>query len=458
MAIDPIYATPAGFAAGILGLSLYPWQVAELNKLELPGMISTRCCNEAGKTTYLAAPALLWVMACFAGATVVITSGSWRQVKEQLFPAISRFAPMLPGWDIQDTRVIAPNGSRLVGFSTDDAGLFEGFHVGAGGHAETPLLIIVDEAKSVDEAIFEAIDRCRPTWLWLMSSPGPATGRFYRSHTADRRHYRTGVVRASDCPHISQAVLNGIIERYGAEHWFVRSSIYAEFSVDPNNGLILQLADVERCIKGVVAHKTGEIAAACDFAAGGDENVLAVRRGNKVHIERAWRDSNTMAAAGEFIAMFRALGLQASQITGDADGLGRPVIDRMRELGWPINELHNNARAQNPALYYNRSAELWDTAAQAIKSGSVLLPDDPVLVQQLTGRKWKRWSDGTLMLESKRDMRARGETSPDRADAIIVALADLANFVRPRPATFDMLTDLQEAREHANFSGFDAGC
>jgi hypothetical protein len=55
-------------------------------------------------------------------------------------------------------------------------------------------------------------------------------------------------------------------------------------------------------------------------------------------------------------------------------------------------------------------------------------------------------------------MRARGETSPDRADALIVALADLANFVRPRPATFDMLTDLQEAREHSNFSGFDAGC
>lgn len=457
MAIDPIYATPAGFAAGILGLKLYPWQVRILNELETAGKISVRCCNEAGKTTYLAAPMILWVMACFAGATIVITSGSWRQVKEQLFPAIQRFAPMLPGWDIQETRVIAPNGSRLVGFSTDDAGLFEGFHVGAGGHEETPLLIIVDEAKSVRETIFEAIDRCRPTWLVMLSSPGVCTGRFYRSHTSERAHYRTHVVTAADCPHIDPKVLADIVERYGPQHWFVRSSIHAEFTEDPNSGLIVPLAMLERCVKGVVAWKQGDIAAACDFAAGGDENVLAVRMGNKVRIEKAWREANTMAAAGEFIAMFRSLGLKPGQITGDADGLGRPVIDRMAELGWPINQLHANAKAHDPRIYANRSAELWGTAKEAIERGEILLPDDPVLIQQLADRKWKRWSDGTLQLESKKDMRARGATSPDRADAVVTALADLAQIMAPKAATFDVLMELQEARQTHHYAGFDAG-
>lgn len=457
MAIDPILATPAGFAGGILGLSLYQWQVRALTDLEKPGMVSVRCCNEAGKTTYLAAPAILWVMACFAGATVVITSGSWRQVKEQLFPAIQRFSPALPGWQIDGTRIVAPNGSRCVGFSTDDPGLFEGFHVGAGGHRETPLLIIVDEAKSVHEGIFEAIDRCRPTWLLLMSSPGAPTGRFYRSHTKDRQHYRTHVVRAADCPHIAQSTLDGIIARYGRDHWFVRSSIDAEFTEDANDGRIVQLADIEKCVRGQVAHKQGDICAACDFAAGGDENVFAIRRGNKVHIERAWRDPNTMVAAGDFIAMFRAAGLKPSQITGDADGLGRPVIDRMAELGWPINQLHNNAAPNNPALYTNRAAELWDQAADQIRRGAVLLPDDPILIEQLAARRWKRWSDGKLALESKRDLKARGETSPDRADAVVVALANLAEFLRPKAATFEVLEQLQEARETHHFAGFDAG-
>ncbi|HLP25096.1 MAG TPA: hypothetical protein VK477_05430, partial [Acidobacteriota bacterium] len=227
---------------------------------------------------------------------------------------------------------------------------------------------------------------------------------------------------------------------------------------DPNNGLIMQLSDVERCIRGVVAHQTGDICAFCDFAAGGDENVLAVRMGNKVRIERAWRDPNTMAAAGEFIAMFRALGLKPGQITGDADGLGRPVIDRMTELGWPINQLHNNSSAADSRIYYNRSAELWGTAAEQIKRGTVLLPDDPILIEQLTGRKWKRWSDGTLQLESKKDLKSRGETSPDRADAVIGAMANLAEFVRPKAATFEVLMQLQESREGSAHAGFDAGC
>lgn len=457
MAIDPILATPAGFAAGILGLDLYPWQVRALTDLEQPGMVSVRCCNEAGKTTYLAAPAILWVMACFAGATAVITSGSWRQVKEQLFPAIQRFRPSLPGWEIHDTRVVAPNGSRCVGFSTDDPGLFEGFHVGPGGHRETPLLIIVDEAKSVAEGIFQAIDRCRPTWLLLMSSPGAPTGRFYRSHTKERMHYRTSVVRASDCPHISAETINGIIARYGRDHWFVRSSIDAEFTEDENDGRILKLSDIEKCIRGQVAHKQGDICAACDFAAGGDENVLAVRMGNKVHVERAWREPNTMVAAGDFIAMFRKLGLKPGQITGDADGLGRPVIDRMGELGWPINPLHANATPNNPLLYSNRSAELWDEAAAQIRAGAVLLPDDAVLIEQLAGRRWKRWSDGKLQLESKRDMKARGETSPDRADAVVCAMANLASFLRPKAATFDVLLQVEDAQETHHLAGFDAG-
>jgi hypothetical protein len=61
------------------------------------------------------------------------------------------------------------------------------------------------------------------------------------------------------------------------------------------------------------------------------------------------------------------------------------------------------------------------------------------------------------MLESKKDMRSRGETSPDRADAVVVAMADLAAFVTPKRATFDMLTELQESREQSQYAGFDAG-
>lgn len=48
------------------------------------------------------------------------------------------------------------------------------------------------------------------------------------------------------------------------------------------------------------------------------------------------------------------------------------------------------------------------------------LPDDDVLITQLTGRKWNMTSKGKMLLESKKDMKKRGLKSPDRADAFVL--------------------------------------
>jgi phage terminase large subunit len=452
-----VLATPAGFAEGILGVKLYDWQRAVLNELELPGMISVRCCNEAGKTTAIAAPAILWVMGLFPGAQVVVTSGAWRQVRHQLFPAVARFRPKLPGWDIHDTTIKSPRGSTCVGFSTDDAGLFEGFHVGPGGHRETPLLIIVDEAKSVDEAIFQAIDRCRPTWLLMLSSPGAKTGRFYRSHSSERSHSRVHKVDASMCPHIDQATIQGIIDRYGRDHWFVRSSIDAEFSDDGVTGEVIPLGKLEACIENPVAPMKGVRHAFCDFAAGRDENVLALREGNRVRIVRAWREPNTMAAVGEFIATFRKLELEPHEITGDADGLGSVFLDRLAELGWSIGRFHGGSPAVDKHVYANAAAECWGKGAEQIDRRAVHLPaDDAKLIEQLTSRRWKRRSDGTALLESKDEMRARGLNSPDRADAVLGAMLE---HLAPPPdrRALGVLEQWQDRSEVDVLAGFNAG-
>lgn len=432
--VPDIYGTPAGFAEGILGLELYDWQRRLLNELEQPGMVSTVCCNESGKTTYVAAPAIAWVLGCFPGSQAVVTSGSWRQVKHQLFPAFKRFSAQLPGWQIDDTVVKTPHGSRAVGFSTDDAGLFEGFHVGPGGHRETPLLIIVDEAKSVAEGIFQAIDRCRPTWLLLLSSPGAARGVFYKSHTSLASHYRRHKVPASLCPHIDQAILQSVIARYGNDHPFVRSSIYAEFDDEGGPGVIISRPVLEACLGAHIASKHGDRIAWCDFAGGRDENVLAVADGNRCWIEAAWRDTDTMRACGEFIAHFRRLGLRAEHITGDGDGMGQVMMDRMAELGWRINRFHGGAPANEPKTYANQIAEVWGEAAVKISRRQVILPPDAILHEQMVDRVWKRFSDGTLLLESKDDMRKEGRKSPDRADAILGVISKMQQVSRAAKA------------------------
>jgi len=53
---------------------------------------------------------------------------------------------------------------------------------------------------------------------------------------------------------------------------------------------------------------------------------------------------------------------------------------------------------------------------------------DEDFVRQLTSRMWARKSDGKLRLESKQDMRKRGLTSPDRAEAVLGAMMSYSSM------------------------------
>jgi hypothetical protein len=160
----------------------------------------------------------------------------------------------------------------------------------------------------------------------------------------------------------------------------------------------------------------------CDFAAGRDKNVFARRIGNEVVIRKAWQDRNTMSAVGEFITMFsedkKQVGIEESEISGDADGLGLPMVQRIQEVGWQINEFHGGKAPRFDEGYRNAVAEAWGEGAAKIKRCEVILPRDADLKAQILGRKAKRNSSGKLELEPKEDMKKRGLNSPDEADAV----------------------------------------
>lgn len=67
--------------------------------------------------------------------------------------------------------------------------------------------------------------------------------------------------------------------------------------------------------------------------------------------------------------------------------------------------------------------EIWFERRTQIERGQIILPNDRELIGQLTSRSSSPDSKGRLVLESKADMRSRGLSSPDRADAILGAVA-----------------------------------
>ncbi|HTV40241.1 MAG TPA: hypothetical protein VMF08_06685 [Candidatus Sulfotelmatobacter sp.] len=427
MTETPNRAMPDEFAEQVLGMQLYPKQRDVLRALApRDSAVSFRSCNEGGKTKRIICAAILWHLRAFPMGHVISTSGSYRQIKDQLLPALHAYERLFPEWTFYRTPRIETQIVKCFweGFSTDEGGRFEGHH--AGGPDE-PLLIIVDEAKTVKDDIFEAIERCKPTRLLIASSPGYAEGEFYRSHTTRAKFYQTFVQRATECPHWRLQDIQRVQEKWGENHPLYKSMVMAEFMDSVSDGVI-DLKALEDLMAnppvGQSSRSASDRKAFCDFAwsGDGDENVLALRDGNVVTLEETFRADNLHAICGRFVAAFNRLRLKPHQIDGDEGGGGKLICDQLQAMNWRINRVNNGAAPRNCEHYANVAAEMWFEAAKQIARREIILPNDDDLRAQILNRKRVPNARGKLAVESKTDMKKRGVDSPDRADAVFGAM------------------------------------
>ena len=293
-----------------------------------------------------------------------------------------------------------------------------------------------------------------------ISSPGIKLGRFFEAFSLHRDQFLlTAQVGLTDCPHISKERIQDVIDTYGETAQFTRSTLYGEF-MDQDEGelMVFDFQHVMHTIQNPPHARISrhEYAAFCDFAAGRDENCLAIRSGNKLLELIAWREKDTVAATGRFIIEFRKNNLRKEQIWGDGGGIGHAMCDMLDAAGWPINRFDFGAPAGRSQAFVSRGAEIWVNLAQRIARQEICLINDPTLISQLTTRKFRYDQAGRIKLETKDEMDARGLRSPDRADAVIGAFAHGAqNFATFAKRVDDPFAELEKYYE--GFPGDDMG-
>ena len=455
---------PSAFASNVLGINLYDWQRKVLRDLEPKDCrVALRAANGSGKTSTVISAILIWHALVYPRSIAVTTAGVFRQVESQLWPSLRNHIAKLGGaWEVTsgEIRYLHPNGntSRIIGYSATDPGRAEGWH--AEDHEYHPLLMVVDEAKTVADPLFEAISRCQPTRLLIASSPGGTSGAFYRAFTKEANMWSKHAVTAFDCPHITQTQIDEVVQRYGEKHPLTRSMIYGEFVDIGLESLVINLTQLQNCHNTPPRFRPSTRIAGVDFAAGGDQNVICISDGNKILPMIAWREKDTMAAVGRFIVEFKKAGLEANNIYADASGMGMVMCDALAESGWVVNRVNFGATAYDNNAYTNRSAEMWYGMAKKIEDAEIILPEDEDLTAQLTCRRTITNSKGKLGVESKDSMRARGIASPDRADALALCLSssnvglDLT-FQIERP-TWKSLQEMMVSHDPV-MAGFDPG-
>lgn len=424
-------ATPDGFAEAVLGLNLYVKQKAALRALLPVGsQVSFASNNGGGKTKCVAAAAVLWHMAMFPKGIVDATSGSYRQLEDQLMPALWSFKDKFPSWKWSASPVIHTElygksgvpGGFFRGFSTDKPGRAEGDHDNG---EDAPLLYIVDECKSAQEWLKGVVEgRVRPTRLLLISSHGFAEGWFYESQTTQKQFYTCVTQSAEDCRHIKAEEIRDVERKFAGDPDFANSVLGRGFMPLVADA-ILGYKALDGCMNNPPEWRQGETHAFCDFAWSndGDENTLGLRKGNKATLEATFHAGDLHSICDRFVAEFTRLGLKVGEISGDEGGGGKLIMDELDRRGWVLNRVNNGSPANDDEHFANIAAETWFNGATMITNRAVILPDDPDLRYQLLNRKRTHNNRGKLAIESKRDMKNRNVPSPDRAECILYCLA-----------------------------------
>jgi hypothetical protein len=395
-----------------------PWQIAVAQAVRRPGRVAVRAANGVGKTKLISA-LICEYLATQPDSRVVITAGVYRQLsvlRDYLQQIVGKH---FAGWQLKEQELIAPDGCKAVWYSAANPGLFEGQHA-------QNLLLILDEAKSIDPGIFLASERLQASHTLITSSTGPAIGPFYDCFTKYAHAYSCFQIKATDSSFVRTEWIEDQAKLYGSASDHYRSAVLAEFT-ESSEAAFIPLSIIQKAMTMPPPLVNAPPVAGIDLAASahGDESVVSIRTGNRILPLVCFREADAMAVAGRCILELGKHNIPPGRVFADAGGLGGPIIDRMREMGWAINKVHFGSTPYDRfGPYDDRATEMWGTLRRQLEDWSLILPHDQTLIGQLSTREIRYTSSGKIKLKPK------SGKSPDRADAVALSL----NSPSPSPS------------------------
>ena len=406
----------------------------------------------------------------YAGNFGLLMRKTWPSFRDTVLPQLEKFldTALVADWNHSNKMIVMRNGSRIryggIGDKPDD---WEKFMSGEYGW------IALDQAEQFTELEFRMLATrlrlqlpgiqyffllsCNPNVGWikeLFIERAPEDHIFIPSLPTDNQanlpvDYIERMKKILT-PKQQKALLKGNWDAVG----------------DPDN--VYAYEDVQkamrRSVKGILPVELG-----VDVARGGDdESIIILREGLKVRIHNRAQGHDTMRTTGEIwrccqdtvIPRWKDR-LDKISIKVDADGVGGGVVDRLKEqrrekeklytamilemvskerreelekeeyrLRIKIIEIHGSGKPKDPVHYKNLRAEIHWGLRELLED--LDLPNDREVSSQLMALKYKTNSAGQIVIIPKEEIKEKLGRSPDLAEAIIYALADIKPAAGPR--------------------------
>jgi hypothetical protein len=339
--------------------------------------------------------------------------------------------------------------------STPDA--LQGFHA-------DHILYVIDEASGVKDEIYQPVLGALTSHnskLLMCGNPTRISGFFFDAFNKNRAIFNTFKVDGRDSSRVSKVFIQTIIDMFGEDSDVFRIRVAGDFPKSEPDSFI-PLDWVEKAISKktitleAFSPKVHRLDIGVDVARFGDDEsvIAAVINKRKQMPSEIYNHNDTMQLTGRLTQKVeRCINLaQRIHVKIDCDGLGVGVYDRfcevIRQKRWRnvyAYEGHFGGRGGklkegDPVEFENSTGLMWGTIREQLRirkesmTNEIELWNDQEQIAQLANRKYRVNSDGKIVLERKEEMKKRGVKSPDRADALVLAMWDPpSNRIVSRP-------------------------
>lgn len=317
----------------------------------------------------------------------------------------------------------------------------------AGQHAvASTSFYLFDEGSAIPGIIYEVAEgglTDGEPMFFVFGNPTKNTGKFHEIFGKGRNRWNTRQIDSRSVKITNKKLIQQWVDDNGEDSDFVRVRVSGKF---PRRGFDQFIpSDLIERAKGKGLHQSAYINSlkivGVDIARKDDDQFVIIKRqGLAVFTPEKYRNQTTQTMAGRVASVIRDW--EPDMVFMDMGNIGAAVYDILEEwqLSSRVTGVWFGSEADRKDKYANKRAEMWGNLRDLLENG-LCLPDDNELCADLAGPEYGYTLKDQILLESKKDMKARGLASPDCGDALVLTTAYPVSRRRENAGTVHAVTN-----------------
>lgn len=381
---------------------------------------------------------ILWAISTAADTRGVVTANTDTQLRTKTWAELSKWYRLcfFRYWfTLTATSLLSKQPGHekswridAVPWSESNPEAFAGLH-----NKGRRLLMVFDEASAIIDEIWEVAEGAMTDKdsqiLWFcFGNPTRSQGRFFDCFNRNRHRWITRQIDSRNVEISNKDFIADLLTDWGEDSDFFKVRVRGVFpSASEAQFIGRDLVDAAYTREGGTPRFDLCAMVGVDFARFGDDStVIATRVGRDATLPlkryHGLPGNIAVERVMDHVIDLEKMGFKSIHIFGDDGGLGGPILDSLEQrTHWPVHKINFGSNADDKEQFANKRAEMWYRLREWLKTGAI--PHDEALASDLTGPEYGHDNKQRLRLERKEDMKKRGLSSPDAADALALTFA-----------------------------------